>query len=67
LQFQVRQVDMQKQQFTGHVATFSNSLVFVSPATGLLKFGSAPKHPRNVAATKNGTEPDLVKSGTPAA
>ena len=41
LQFQVKEIDVQKKQFTGHVATFSNSLVFVSPATGLLKFDSA--------------------------
>ena len=43
LQFRLREFDVQKQEFTGHVATFSNSLVFVSPATGLLKFNSA-KH-----------------------
>jgi len=41
LQFRLREFDVQKQEFTGHVATFSNSLVFVSPATGLLKFNSA--------------------------
>jgi Mechanosensitive ion channel len=41
LQFQLREFDVQKQCFTGHVATFSNSLVFVSPAIGLLKFESA--------------------------
>lgn len=40
LQFQLREFDVQKQRFTGHVATFSNSLVFVSPAIGLLKFKS---------------------------
>jgi hypothetical protein len=43
LQFQVREFDVQTQRFTGHVATFSNSLVFVSPAIGLLKFDSAPE------------------------
>jgi hypothetical protein len=42
LQFQLREFDVQKEHFTGHVATFSNSLVFVSPAIGLLKFNSAP-------------------------
>lgn len=41
LQFQLREFDLEKQQFTKHVATFSNSLVFVSPATGLVKFNSA--------------------------
>jgi mechanosensitive ion channel-like protein len=43
LQFQLREFDVQTQRFTGHVATFSNSLVFVSPAIGLLKFDSAPE------------------------
>jgi mechanosensitive ion channel-like protein len=41
LQFQLKEFDLQTQKFTGHVATFSNSLVFVSPAIGLLKFNSA--------------------------
>jgi hypothetical protein len=41
LQFQLREFDLETRQFTGHVATFSNSLVFVSPATGLMKFHSA--------------------------
>jgi hypothetical protein len=41
LQFQLREFDVQKQCFTGHVATFSNSLVFVAPAIGLLKFDAA--------------------------
>ncbi|PYX11220.1 MAG: hypothetical protein DMG84_24365, partial [Acidobacteria bacterium] len=40
LQFQLREVDQDNEQLTGNVATFSNSFVFVSPATGLLKFGS---------------------------
>jgi hypothetical protein len=40
LQFQLKEFDVQKQRYTGHVATFSNSLVFVSPAIGLLKFDS---------------------------
>ena len=38
LQFQLREFDVLKQQFTGQVATFSNSLVFFSP---LLRFNSA--------------------------
>jgi Mechanosensitive ion channel len=37
LQFQLREIDT-RQQLTGHIATFSNSFVFVSPATGLFKF-----------------------------
>jgi len=41
LQFQLREFDIEKQQFTKHVATFSNSLVFVSPGIGLVKFNSA--------------------------
>ncbi len=36
LQFQLREFDVEEDRFTGHVATFSNSLVFVSPAIGLL-------------------------------
>lgn len=41
LQFRLRELDLETQQFTEHVATFSNSLVFVSPATGLVKFHKA--------------------------
>lgn len=41
LQFQLREFDPEKQQFTKHVATFSNSFVFVSPGIGLLKFNPA--------------------------
>jgi hypothetical protein len=55
LQFQLREFDVQEQRFTGQVATFSNSLVFVSPATGLLKLSSnlenATKPTGNKAAT----------------
>jgi len=57
LQFQLREFDVQKQRFTGHVATFSNSLVFVSPAIGLLKFNSAPEAAK-AAANHNGTQGD---------
>lgn len=47
LQFQLREFDVRRQVFTGQVATFSNSLVFVSPAIGLRKFSCDPqKHPR---------------------
>jgi len=36
LQFQLREVDT-KEQLTGRIVSFSNSFVFVSPATGLFK------------------------------
>jgi hypothetical protein len=38
LQFQVREFDTQAQELTNNIVTFSNSFVFVSPATGLLRF-----------------------------
>jgi hypothetical protein len=41
LQFQLREIDT-RQQLTGQIATFSNSFLFVSPATGLFKF--VPDH-----------------------
>ena len=37
LQFQLREFDLETQRLTEHVVTFSNSLIFVSPATGLVK------------------------------
>jgi Mechanosensitive ion channel len=37
LQFRIQEIDTETQQPTGHVVTFSNSFVFVSPATGLCK------------------------------
>src|SRR5258708_16144006 len=55
LQFQLREFDVQKARITGHVATFSNSLVFVSPATGLLKFDSAAAKPPKAGPNENGT------------
>ena len=64
LQFQLREFDVQKGRFTGHVATFSNSLVFVSPATGLLRLNSAPA---NAAARDHGREPDAEERGSTAA
>jgi small-conductance mechanosensitive channel len=65
LQFQLREFDVQKQQFTGHVATFSNSLVFVSPTTALLRFNSAPD---KAAKTEvNHTGPDSGERGSAAA
>jgi hypothetical protein len=58
LQFQLREFDLQRGRFTGHVATFSNSLVFLSPATGLLRLSSAPGKAVAAVANDNGTEPD---------
>ena len=55
LQFQLREFDVNEGCFTGHVATFSNSLVFLSPATGLLKFNSARGKASKAAVNNNGT------------
>ena len=64
LQFQVREFDVGEGRFTSHVATFSNSLVFVSPAIGLLKFNSAPGgKAAKAAANKNGDERDAEQRG----
>jgi small-conductance mechanosensitive channel len=57
LQFQLREFDVENGRYTGHMATFSNSLVFVSPATGLVRFDSAPERTSQAAASKSGTEP----------
>jgi len=37
LQFQLKEYEQQSQTYTGQIATFSNSFVFLTPATGLLK------------------------------
>jgi Mechanosensitive ion channel len=66
LQFQLREFDVQKQRFTGHVATFSNSLVFVSPAIGLLKFNSILEKATKPTPHKAGTEPDGEERGSAA-
>src|SRR5712691_3267281 len=58
LQFQLREFDVQRARITGHVATFSNSLVFVSPATGLLKFNSAAGKAAKAGSQENGTQRD---------
>jgi small-conductance mechanosensitive channel len=58
LQFQLREFDVEEERFTGHVATFSNSLVFMSPAIGLLKFNSAPGKAAKPAAKNDGPERD---------
>jgi len=59
LQFQLREFDVQKQRSTGHVATFSNSLVFLSPAIGLLKLNSTLEDAPKPIANKAGTGPDF--------
>jgi flagellar motility protein MotE (MotC chaperone) len=64
LQFQLREFDVQGERFTGHVATFSNSLVFVSPATGLLKLRSVPGKAVSDVANDNGTGPDAEVHGS---
>jgi hypothetical protein len=61
LQFQLREFDVEHGRYTGHVATFSNSLVFVSPATGLMRFDSASENTAQAAASKSGTEPQAEK------
>jgi hypothetical protein len=66
LQFQLREFDMGEARFTGHVATFSNSLVFVSPATGLLKFNSATRKAAKAGSNDNGTQQDAEEHSTAA-
>src|SRR5882724_8393129 len=63
LQFQLTEFDVEEGRFTGHVATFSNSLVFVSPAIGLLKFNSAAGKAAKAGSNDNGTQRD-EKRGT---
>ncbi len=58
LQFRLSEFDVEEERFTGHVATFSNSLVFVSPAIGLLKFNSAPGKAAEPTAKQAETGPD---------
>jgi len=62
LQFQLREFDVHKQRFTGHVATFSNSLVFLSPAIGLLKLNTASENVSKPTANEAGPGPDLEES-----
>jgi small-conductance mechanosensitive channel len=64
LQFQLREFDVQKQRFTGHVATFSNSLVFVSPAIGLLKLNSAAEKAAKAGSNDSGTQRDAEEQWT---
>ena len=63
LQFQLREFDVEQERSTDHVATFSNSLVFVSPAVGLLKLSSAGGEPVNTASNDNGTQRDASSTG----
>jgi hypothetical protein len=44
LQFQVREVDTQERP-TGRIASFSNSFVFLSPATGMFRIGPSANQP----------------------
>jgi hypothetical protein len=64
LQFQLREFDVTEARFTGHVATFSNSLVFVTPATGLLKFSSAARKAAKAGSNDSGTQPDAEQHWT---
>jgi len=63
LQFQLREFDVEEGRFTSHVATFSNSLVFVSPAIGLLKFKSAAAKTAKAAKNKTAEEHDAGNAG----
>jgi hypothetical protein len=64
LQFQLGEFDVQRGRFTGHVATFSNSLVFVSPATGLLRLSSGPGKAAATAANDSGAERNTEERGS---
>jgi hypothetical protein len=63
LQFQLREFDIEEGRFTGYVATSSNSLVFVSPATGLLKFNSALGKAAKAASNDIGTQRGASSTG----
>jgi Mechanosensitive ion channel len=66
LQFQLKEFDVEEGHFTGHVATFSNSLIFVTPATGLLKFNSARGKTAKAGSADNGIRRDEDDHGTSA-
>jgi mechanosensitive ion channel-like protein len=53
LQFQLREIDKGTQQPTGRTVTFSNSLVFISPAVGLSKFNRADLKPAQLGVAAN--------------
>lgn len=59
LQFQLREFDVRRQAFTGQIATFSNSLVFMSPATSLRKFGHDPEKQPSLT---RGAAPDSARA-----
>jgi len=67
LQFQLREFDVEEERFTGHTATFSNSLVFVSPAIGLLKINSTLENAVKSTGSKSGKGPDLERRESAAA
>jgi hypothetical protein len=50
LQFRLREIDSETHQPTGRVATFSNSFVFVSPATGLIKLNREDLKPAQLGS-----------------
>jgi hypothetical protein len=54
LQFQIREIDSEG-RVTGRVAAFSNSFIFVSPATGIFKLEPATSE---VEPSSNSTPPD---------
>lgn len=66
LQFQLREFDPQKRQFTGHAVTFSKSLVFVSPATGLMRFYSDHVQAARPEVENIGREPNSRERGSAA-
>ena len=49
LQFRLRQIDEGTQKPTGRIVTFSNSFIFLSPATGLSKFNPEDVKPTQPA------------------
>jgi hypothetical protein len=63
LQFQLREFDVEEGCFTGHVATFSNSLVFMSPAIGLLKFNSAVGKAAEAGSNDNARQREAESTG----
>lgn len=55
LQFQLKEIDGRTQEATGRVVTFSNSFVFLSPATGLSKFNRKESTPAMLEAAAKAT------------
>jgi len=62
LQFQLREFDAQRERFTGHVATFSNSLVFCIPSHWSAEVSSAPG--KAVAAVANDNAQNRMRRST---